>query len=220
MILDEGRQLGPEGLRAVDTIAAVGRSRGVRVLLGLQDAEQLAAEVGRDQAGPMLSMQGLRLYLRAAPGSAENIARTIGEREIQRIQSTASSGAVQGKTSTYDRVPVLLASDLTGLGVRQAGDGQLDIEMIAQADDVLCKLVQRVDPRNYAPRTDAMVPSTAWARGTLQEPSPESAPSVPSLDMQPDDGQPTRSTDAHDPDDFGDLIAGPRSPESDGPSLN
>lgn len=220
MILDEGRLLGPDGLRAIDTIAAVGRSRGVRVLLGLQDAEQLAAEVGRDQAGPMLSMQGLRLYLRAAPGSAENIVRAIGEREIKRLQGTASAGAVQGKTSTYDRVPVLLASDLTRLGVREVGDGLLDIEMIAQVDGVLCLLVQRVDPRDYKPRTDAMLPSAAWSRGTLQTPTPESAPSVPSLDMQPDDEQPTRSTDAHDPDDFGDLIAGPRSPESDGPSLD
>jgi hypothetical protein len=223
LILDEGHQLGAEALRAVDTISAVGRSRRVRVLLGLQDAGQLAAEVGRDQAGPMLSMQGLRLYLRAAPGSAENIVRTIGEREIKRIQSTASSGAVQGKTSTYDRVPVLLASDLTGLGVRQADGGMLDIEMIAQVDDVLCFLLQRVNPRNYRPITDAMVPSAAWSRGTLQEPSapaPRHAPS-PSLDMDPDADAPARTTDTDDdnPDDFGNLIAGPHTPEPNGPSL-
>ncbi|MHB1282336.1 MAG: type IV secretion system DNA-binding domain-containing protein [Metallibacterium scheffleri] len=225
MILDEGRLLGPEGLRAVDTIAAVGRSRGVRVLLGLQDAEQLAAEVGRDQAGPMLSMQGLRLYLRAAPESAENIARTIGEREIQRIQSTASSGAVHGKTSTYDRVPVCLPSDFTGLGVRHVAAGMLDIEMIAQADDVLCLLVQRVNPRNYRPITDAMVPSAAWSRGTLQVPSapaPRHAPSPsPSLDIDPDADAPARTTDTDDdnPDDFGNLIAGSHTPEPNGPSL-
>lgn len=215
LVLDEARQLGPLGLEAATTVAEVGRSRGVRVLLGLQDQEQLAAEVGRDASGPMLRMQGLRLYLRAAPEAAENLARTIGEREIQRIQSTAQAGAVQGKTSTYDRVPVALPSDFTGLGVR-AIDGALDIEMVVQADDVLAHLVQRVDPRAYRARCPALIASHAWSHGALTPaPAPEPQPDTerggpilapvpaPADAAQPQSQQPVSDVD---PDDFTDLI--------------
>lgn len=222
LILDEARQLGPAGLEAATTVAEVGRSRGVRVLLGLQDAEQLAAEVGRDVAGPMMRMQGLRLYLRAAPESAENLARTIGEREIQRIQSTAQAGAVQGKTATYDRVPVALAADFTGLGVR-AVDGMLDIDIIAQADDVLCHLIQRVDPRNYRPLCPALVPSQAWSHGALiaprQQPQHDVDPGPILAPQRGVDADATPTPDA-DIDDFSDLLGGPRQdPDSSGLDL-
>ena len=222
LILDEARQLGPAGLEAATTVAEVGRSRGVRVMLGLQDQEQLAAEVGRDAAGPMMRMQGLRLYLRAAPEAAENLVRTVGDREIQRIQSTAQAGAVQGKTSTYDRVPVALAADFTGLGVR-ADAGLLDIDLIVQADDVLCRLIQRVDPRNYRPLCPALMPSQAWSHGALIAPQPQ-----PQHDAEPGPVHaPQRDVDA-DPatpaldveiDDFSDLLGGPR-PDRDNSGLD
>ncbi len=225
LILDEARQLGPAGLEAANTVAEVGRSRGVRVLLGLQDAEQLAAEVGRDVAAPMLSMQGLRLYLRAAPGAAENIVRTVGEREIQRIQSTAQAGAVQGKTATYDRVPVCNPADFCGLGVRADGDF-LAVELIAQADDVLCRLVQRVDPRRYRPRCPALIASTAWSHGALLALQPQ--PQHDAADAEPvhapqhdaDADAPTPAPDA-DADDFSDLLGGgdPR-PDHDNSGLD
>ena len=227
LILDEARQLGPAGLEAATTVAEVGRSRGVRVLLGLQDQEQLAAEVGRDAAGPMLRMQGLRLYLRAAPEAAENLARTIGEREIQRIQSTAQAGAVQGKTATYDRVPVALAADFTGLGVRSDA-GMLDIDIIAQVDDVLCHLIQRVDPRRYRPRGPALLPSQAWSHGALLALQPQPQPQheagpvlAPQRDADADAVMPAPDADA-DADDFSDLLgsgAGPR-PDPDNSGLD
>ncbi len=226
LILDEARQLGPAGLEAANTVAEVGRSRGVRVLLGLQDAEQLAAEVGRDVAAPMLSMQGLRLYLRAAPGAAENIVRTVGEREIQRIQSTAQAGAVQGKTATYDRVPVCNPADFTGLGVRAGGE-YLDVEMIAQADDVLCRLIQRVDPRRYRPRGPALMPSQAWSHGALLalQPQPQhDTDAQPAHAPQHHDADADATTPAPDADadDFSDLLgsdSGPR-PDRDNSGLD
>ena len=222
LILDEARQLGPAGLEAANTVAEVGRSRGVRVLLGLQDSEQLAAEVGRDVAAPMLSMQGLRLYLRAAPGAAENLVRTVGEREIQRIQSTAQAGAVQGKTATYDRVPVCNPADFTGLGVRADGDF-LAVELIVQADDVLCRLVQRVDPRRYRPRCPALLPSQAWSHGALLalQPQPQhdtDAQPVHAPQRDADADTPAPTPDA-DTDDFSDLLGnGPR-PDHDNSGL-
>ena len=209
LVLDEGRQLGGAGLEAATTVAEVGRSRGVRVVLGLQDAEQLAAEVGRDAAGPMMRVQGLRLYLRAAPESAENMARTIGEREIQRIQSTAQAGAVQGKTATYDRVPVCLASAFTGLKAREVeiGSGIVDIQMIAQLEDALCLLVTRFDARSYSPICAAYEPSQAWSHGALAalqtepQPTTETGPApAPQRDAE------ASPPGEHDADDFSDLL--------------
>jgi len=160
-ILDEGKQLGAVALDRVQIMAEVGRSRGVRVVLGLQDAGQLEAAVGREKAGPMMSMQSTRFYLRAAPGSAETIVKTVGEREIQRIANTASGGAVQGKTSSYERVPVLTTSDLTGLHTTRIDDGTADIEMLVAIEDVVGKLVQNTGKRrsSIAPQ---FVPCAAW----------------------------------------------------------
>ncbi|WP_297920250.1 type IV secretion system DNA-binding domain-containing protein [Metallibacterium sp.] len=213
LILDEARQLGPAGLEAANTVAEVGRSRGVRVLLGLQDAEQLAAEVGRDVAAPMLSMQGLRLYLRAAPGAAENLVRTVGEREIQRIQSTAQAGAVQGKTATYDRVPVCNPADFCGLGVRADGE-YLDVELIAQADDVLCRLVQRVDPRNYRPRCPALMPSQAWSHGALIALQPQHDAAAEPV-LAPERDADTETPAPENADDFSDLLGSDSGPRAD-----
>ena len=245
LLLDEARQLGPAGLEAANTIAEVGRGRGVRVLLGLQDAEQLAAEVSRDSAAPMLSMQGLRLYLRAAPTAAENISRMVGYRDIQRIQSTAQAGAVQGKTQIDDRVSVLNPADLTGLGVRELGAVRcwfialrlriasqrvwrgcprfFDVEMIAQADDVLCRLTQRFDSHNYRPRCPALIPSHAWSHGALTAPHPQPQPQHdaepgPVLAPQRDADTATPAPEP-DADDFSDLLGGPRSAPDNSPTL-
>ncbi|WP_176212439.1 type IV secretion system DNA-binding domain-containing protein [Metallibacterium scheffleri] len=222
LILDEARQLGPAGLEAVQRIAEVGRSRGMRVILGLQDADQLAAEVGREASAPMLSMQGLRLYLRCAPPAAEQIARTIGEREILRIQSTATAGAVQGKTSTYDRLPVLMPSDLTGLNATQIEPGVLAIELIAHAGDELYQLVARVVLSAYKPRCPAAIPSLAWGQGTLPAAQPQAAPDVqPAAQAEPEQEPDTQPETAHDddnPDNFGSLFFRPGTGR-DGPTL-
>ena len=176
-ILDEGKQLGAVALDRVQVMAEVGRSRGVRVVLGLQDAGQLEAAVGREKAGPMMSMQSTRFYMRAAPGSAETIVKTVGEREIQRIANTASGGAVQGKTSSYERVPVLTTSDLTGLHTTRMDDGTADIEMLVAIEDVVGKLVQNTGKRrsSIAPQ---FVPCAAWCASLPPKKRPDStAPS-------------------------------------------
>jgi len=168
MILDEARQLGAGALERIQTIEEVGRSRGVRVILGLQDAQQLEAAVGREKAGPMLAMQATRFYLRAAPAAAEQIAKTVGDREIKRITNTATGGAVQGKTMSYERVPVLTTSDLTGLRVIRRRDGTADIEVVVAIEGILGKLLANSGPR--APqRGEPFVPCEAWRAGLPPE---------------------------------------------------
>jgi type IV secretory pathway TraG/TraD family ATPase VirD4 len=164
MILDEARQLGGDALKRVQTIEEVGRSRGVRVVLGLQDAQQLEAAVGREKAGPMLSMQATRFYLRAAPAAAEQVVKTVGDREIKRITNTATGGAVQGKTMGYERVPVLTTSDLTGLRVTRRTDGTADIEVVVAIEGVVGKLLAN-SGRRLPHRAEAFVPCEAWRSG-------------------------------------------------------
>ncbi len=208
-IFDEGKQAGAGALERLQTIAEVGRSRGVRVVLGLQDAGQLAAAVGREKAEPMMSMQGTRIYLRAAANSAENIVRTVGEREIQRIANTASGGAVQGKTATYDRVPVLSPSDLTGLRATRLPDETADIEMLVALEGVIGKLVQNSGPKptRIAAQFD---PCQSWRAGLPPDaPQPQIVPAADGRTPRPD---PAADLDIESP-----FIDAP-APEPDEPS--
>lgn len=214
LLLDEAKQLGAGGLEAVQVIEEVGRSRGVRVWLALQDVAQLEAAVGQEKAGPMMSMQSTRLYLRAPPESADNLARTVGEREIMRIQSTAGSGAVQGKTATYDRVPVLLPSDLTSLGADRRPDGSVRVEMLIAIEDVIGRVDHVADPRTVPQIAAAQVPCIAWEQGIPMPPNPTPSPAAPvpggpAPAQQPDPAQePVQDAQyqpVQDPDDLSDL---------------
>ena len=164
LILDEARQLGGGALERIQTIEEVGRSRGVRVVLGLQDAQQLEAAVGREKAGPMLSMQSTRFYLRAAPAAAQQIVHMVGDRDIKRITSTASAGATQGKTSNHERTMVLTTADLTGLRVTRCAEGTVDIEVLVGIEDVLAKLVANSGPR-AGEIAEPFVACQAWRAG-------------------------------------------------------
>jgi hypothetical protein len=188
LLLDEALMLGPVGLRAIQQISSLGRSRGMRVVLGLQSPRQLADEVGEAAAAPMLDMQGLRLYFRCGAEPAKAVADLTGEREIVRIANTATAGAVQGKTATHARVPVLETSDLLGLEAIEVKPGVLDIELLAQHFDAIYSLRARVRRADFEPYCPQSVPSIAWARGTLPEPVPARGPAP-----------------VHEPDSFGFL---------------
>jgi hypothetical protein len=159
LIVDEAPQLGAGGLAKVQIIAEVGRSRGVRVWQAAQSESQFAAKMGGEQAAPLLSTQNLRIYLRTSPADAESIARRYGDREIQRLESTASQGAVAGKIARYERVPVLIPSDLLGLRVMPGGP-----EFLFASGDVIGRLIQPFPPRR-APTAPAYVECSRWRAG-------------------------------------------------------
>jgi len=188
LILDEARQLGAIALERIQTIEEVGRSRGVRVVLGLQDAQQLEAAVGREKAGPMVSMQSTRFCLRSAPTAAEQMTHTMGDREIKRITNTATTGAVQGKTSSYERVPVLTTSDLTSLRVTRRSDGTADIDVLVMIEGCIGKLVANSGTQP-PPRATAFEACEAWRAGLPPaETQPESYPdTTPDTDFGGDD---------------------------------
>jgi hypothetical protein len=91
----------------------------------------------------------------------------MGEREIQRIETTAQSGAVAGKVKRATTQRVIQPSDLLGLHVRR-NEPPTGVELILQTEDVLGRLVQPfprlVPDSEQAPK---LIESEAWRMGTL-----------------------------------------------------
>jgi len=199
VIIDEAKQLGAGGMGAVTTLEEVGRSRGVRVIVALQDQSQLAALVGAEKAAPMLAMQAVRVYLRSSPESSTQIIESLGRREIRRLTSTPDGGALHGKSSSTDTgLAVMSASDIAGLHVTKLRDNTADIEMLIGLQDVVGRVVANSGPRRREIAAHAS-PCPAWSRGTLPAPAPAPAPA-------PDQAQTlTQSDPSMDPDVLDDL---------------
>ncbi|EQD30021.1 Type IV secretory pathway VirD4 component-like protein, partial [mine drainage metagenome] len=176
LIADEAPQLGPAGLERLLVIQEVGRSRAVRVIIAAQEESQFAARCGMEKAAPMLSMQGLKIYGRCSDATADAIVRRVGNREIQRIENTASGGAVQGKTSRHDSVPVLMPADITGLRLTDEGP-----ELLVQIGDVIGRVVQLFGPKPVE-REPQLIECPAWRAARLPDPpapAPQPAPPQP-----------------------------------------
>lgn len=118
-ILDEFPQLGKVD---IEPLVAVGRSKGARVWLGLQDFGQLKKLYGQDTAQAITAMVGTLICAGAAPGeTAKFIADMAGSREVERnsLSTSVQGGASAVSTSqTWQRetIPVITESQASGLG--------------------------------------------------------------------------------------------------------
>jgi len=179
-VFDEFPQLGSTALHEATAIAELGRSRGVRVVLALQDEAQLAARVGSERAAPILAQQVTRIYLRSSPQTAEAVCRRIGMRQVDRIETIAQNGSIAGKTKRAVNEAVILPSALMGLRVR-APEKPNGVEMIVHINDVLGKLVQPF-PTERTTGAPAYAESDTWKWGGLPDdgaglgPEPEHSP--------------------------------------------
>lgn len=104
----------------------VGRSKGIRVVIGTQDISQLRAIYGQDGTNAWASMIGTSIYGRVAGGeTAEWIAKRIGDREVERPNEVWSSRNGQPTSSTSfsrEMLPLVLPSELLSeLGTRNKG---------------------------------------------------------------------------------------------------
>ncbi|THD11053.1 type IV secretion system DNA-binding domain-containing protein [Metallibacterium scheffleri] len=142
LIIDEAPQLGLAALEHLQRAAEVARSRGVRTVLAAQDESQFAARMGFEKAAPLLAMQSLRVYAQMSAAGAESVCKRVGDRDVKRLETTGSGGALQGKTSRAERLPVLVSSDLTEL--RAGPDG---VELLVAIDDLIGKVLQPYAPR-------------------------------------------------------------------------
>ncbi len=204
LLLDEFPQLGAGAIGKVQMIAEVGRSRGCRVWAAMQSESQLAARMGIEAAAPVLAMAGLRVYLKCSDADAETISRRYGDREIQRIETTASHGAVQGKRSTHEKLPVILPAALTALIPDSTG-----VWLIIGRGALLGLLHHDFGARR--PKiAEPYLEAQDWRNGTLPRPRPEQPVPDPSAPMD-------RTPEIDDPDI--DLPNLPDRPEIEGEDL-
>ena len=123
LFLDEAPQL--KKADWIPDIVAVGRSKGVRVVLGIQDIAQLREIYGRDQAESWTSMIGTYIFTKIGGNdTARWISETIGVREVERFERSTSTSSVYGggngnqqSTHSYRRVEdrVVKPDELTTL---------------------------------------------------------------------------------------------------------
>lgn len=172
VILDEFAQLGGAALKATQSISELGRSRGVRAVIATQTPDQIVARLGAEKSKPVLQQQATRIYMRAAPETAEQIAKTVGTHQLERITTTASNGAISGKLKTTITEHTIQPGDLTGLKVLSDG-----VELVMHMGDILGRLVQPFGPKlpKIAP---AALKSAVWSSGSLPTDEPKADPAA------------------------------------------
>lgn len=190
-VLDEFPQAGTTAFHAVQRLSEMGRSRGCAVVLAIQHEKQIAEKLGEAGAAAVLEQQVTRIYMKTGPQTAEAISRRIGEREIDRIETTAQNGAVWGKNKRTLKEQVILAGELMGLTAKIKGTGR-GAQLILHSGDVLGKLTQPF-PDERPAQAEAYVPSGTWARGTLPDPAADGTATGVG-----DDGQSGSNDDASD----------------------
>lgn len=183
--LDEFPQMGK--VEAVFPLCEIGRSKGVRVVIGMQDISQLKKIYSDHQASALLSMVGTHVVTRVSSGETADFIceKLIGEREIERLDVSTSSGTGRApglfttggtKTNSWKpvREPVMLPAELLQLGP-VPGQG-VKVLLLGIGGDVLEVLIPFTDPRQLRPGSVI----AEWTR----HPRPPVAEPVPSVPMQ------------------------------------
>jgi len=122
LFLDEFPQL--DRLKHFSTLLDTGRSKGVCVVLGMQDFAQLRDRYGHHQADAWLGMIGTHIITRISLGrTAEEVCRLIGTQDVEKRKRTKTYS--KGQVSVTEDVrletrPVITMSDLASrLGPRK-----------------------------------------------------------------------------------------------------
>lgn len=160
-IFDEVVQMGRGAMEPIRKLMELGRDKGARVLIAFQSVSQLKRELGKDGAEALLDQAVTPIYMHPAQRAAKETCDVIGTRQIARIETNASNGAIQGKVKKIVEEPVLRPSDLESLG--ETPDG---IELILQIKDVLGRLLQPFMPRRVGGA--ALTESETWKWGALR----------------------------------------------------
>ena len=158
--LDEFPELGK--VETVLSLAAVGRSKGIRIVIVLQDLAQSRNIYGADLTDALLSMVGTHIVTRVSPGETANFIceKLITEREIDRLDVSVTSGTGRApgiftsggsQTSGWKPAPqkLVLPSELLQLGP-VPGKG-VRVLALGVCEDVLDVLIPFSDPRELRP---------------------------------------------------------------------
>lgn len=125
--LDEFPQLGK--VEPIFPMCEIGRSKGVRVVIGTQDISQIKKIYGAEATESLVSMVGTHIVARVSAGETAHLIseKLIDEHEVERLDVSMTSGAGSSpgiftsggpRTSSWkpERKPVMLPSELLQLG--------------------------------------------------------------------------------------------------------
>ncbi len=158
--LDEFPELGK--VEAIFSLTAIGRSKGVRVVLGMQDISQLKDIYGEHKTNSAISMVGTHVITRVSPGDTADFIseKLLGKRNFERLDVSLTSGGgrspgilTSGGTKTTgwkpDEKPTVPASYLLKLGPVK-GKG-VKVLVSGLDEDILEILIPFSDPRTLRP---------------------------------------------------------------------
>lgn len=158
--LDEFPQLGK--VEPIFPMCEIGRSKGVRVVIGTQDISQIKKIYGTESTEALVSMVGTHIVARVSAGETAHLIceKLIDEREVERLDVSTSSGTgrspgifTAGGTRTNSwktvREPVMLPSELLQLGP-VPGQG-VKVMVLGVSEDVLEVLIPFSTPGKHRP---------------------------------------------------------------------
>lgn len=165
LFLDEFPQLGR--LEDVGALVRLGRSKGIRVVIGVQDVAELRQIYGSDRAEAWTSSLATSIYTRLEGGStAQWVSKRIGEQErVEHSRSSTDSPSGRSKTeqSSLRRSPTVLPVDLkTLLGPRADG-----VDVLVDGFDSGIYLV-RYPHQKLTARRKPFVPAS-WVTAPAQD---------------------------------------------------
>lgn len=188
LILDEFPQIGKIKYQA---LIETGRSKGVRVVIGIQDINQVTKVYTKEDADALMSMVGTKIIAQIAPGeTAKKVAELIGDREVER-HNLSVSGSGSGKSTTAmmnrEQIRVVYDSELSSeLGNRPEKGGVVALMINNDAPYVY----MLTWPHDKTPNQRKSYVEAAWVAGAMvddEEAYALSAPEPQSFEDLPED---------------------------------
>ena len=117
LVLDEFAQLGQ--LRDIGPLIRMGRSKGLRIVIGAQDIAELRAIYGTHKTDAWTSSLTTSIYTRLEGGAtADWVSRRIGDQETLEIHDSKTqggSGTSETQQTTIRKSPTILPAELKSL---------------------------------------------------------------------------------------------------------
>jgi hypothetical protein len=200
LVLDEFAQLGQ--LRDFGPLIRMGRSKGLRIVIGAQDIAELRAIYGTHKTDAWASSLTTSIYTRLEGGAtSEWVSRRIGEQETlvnQNSQTQGGNGTSETQQTTIRKSPTVLPAELkTLIGARSVGvdallDGFDDAVYLVTYPYHVPKPI-RAGTRYAAwvqptlPPLTAPIPSSSQATAQAVASPPQTDIDPPASDGDPDD---------------------------------
>lgn len=116
MILDEYPQLGKRVGQAMREVQEMGRSKGVRVVVGYQDVSQMLDIYGREGGRVQNSMQQTQIFSTLSAETAKEVSDRLGQRQIALYHQNTSRSTMHKESAYQHQRPSVPPEDLMNLG--------------------------------------------------------------------------------------------------------